>query len=107
MSFTITTHPTADSTTVRITGEVDLECAHELRAVLRSLEGDVVLDCSELSFIDTTGFSVLLGAHRRFEAEGDRLALVGVSQAVFRTMQVTGLDGVLIVEAPEGTESPK
>ena len=84
---------------------MDLECAHELRALLRSLTGDVVLDCSELSFIDTTGFSVLLGAHRRFEAEGDRLQLVGVSQAVRRTMQVTGLDGVLNVETPEAPQS--
>ena len=105
MSFTITTQPTVPSTTIRIVGEVDLACAHQLRAAVRGLKGDAVLDCSELSFIDSTGLSVLLGAHRRFEAEGHRLQLIGVSPAVHRTLHVAGLDRVLIVEAPEKTES--
>ena len=96
MSLTITTRPTVHSTTIRIAGEVDLACAHKLRSVLRGLNGDAVLDCSELSFIDSTGLSVLLGAHRRFEAEGHRLRLVGVTQAVHRTLHVAGLDHVLV-----------
>src|SRR5258706_10631574 len=105
MSFTVTTQPAAHLTTIRLAGELDLACAHELREALRGLEGDAVLDCSELSFVDSTGLSVLLGAHRRFEAEGDRLRLVGVSQRVRRTLHVAGLDHVLIVEAAESTES--
>jgi anti-anti-sigma factor len=105
MSFTITTQPTVHSTTVRVAGEVDLACAHRLRAALRGLTGDAVLDCSELSFIDSTGLSVLLGAHRRFEAEGRRLRLVGVSPAVHRTLHVAGLDRVLLVEVAEQTVS--
>src|SRR5258708_21536025 len=99
MSFTITMHPTVDSTTIRIAGELDLACAQELREALRGLKGDAVLDCSELSFVDSTGLIVLCGAHRRFEAEGDRLRLVGVSQRVRRTLHVAGLDHVLILEA--------
>jgi anti-sigma B factor antagonist len=105
MTFTLTAQPTVHSATIRIAGEVDLACAHQLRAALRSLNGDAVLDCSELSFIDSTGMSVLLGAHRRFEAEGHRLRLVGVSQAVHRTLRVAGLDRVFIIEAAETTES--
>ena len=104
MSLTITTRPTVHSTTIRIAGEVDLACAHKLRSVLRGLTGDAVLDCSELSFIDSTGLSVLLGAHRRFEAEGHRLRLIGVTQAAHRTLRVAGLDRVLLVEAAERTE---
>jgi anti-sigma B factor antagonist len=98
MSFTITTRRTVQSTSIRIAGEVDLECAHQLRAVLQGLEGDASLDCSELSFMDSTGMSVLLGAHRRFEAEGHHLRLVGVSHTVQRTLRIGGLDRVLIVE---------
>jgi anti-sigma B factor antagonist len=104
MSFAITTQPAARSTTVRIAGELDLECAHELRAVLHGLEGDAALDCLELSFMDSTGMSVLLGAHRRLEAEGHHLRLVSVSRAVQRALHMGGLDGVLTVEAAERTE---
>src|SRR4051812_35795904 len=92
MSFTVTTRRTVDSTTIRITGEVDLECAHELRAVLHGVEGDAELDREELSFLDSTGMSVLLAAHRRFEAERRRLRLVGVSEAVQRALRIGGLD---------------
>ena len=105
MSFTVTTQPAAHLTTIRLAGELDLACAHELREALRGIDGDAVLDCSELSFIDSTGLSVLLGGHRRFEAEGNRLQLVGVTQAVHRTLQVAGIDQVLILEAAERTES--
>ena len=105
MSFTMTTQPTVDSTTIRIAGEVDLECAHKLRSLLRDLEGDATLDCLELSFMDSTGMSVLLGAHRRFEAEGHHLRLVGLSRAVQRALRIGGLDHVLIIEPAERTES--
>jgi anti-sigma B factor antagonist len=101
----VVAHAGSRMTTIRIAGEVDLACAHQLRAALRGLTGDAVLDCSELSFIDSTRLSVVLGAHRRFEAEGHCLQLVDVSQAVHRTLRVAGLDRVLLVEAAEQTES--
>jgi len=87
----------ADPTT-RLDGELDLASAHELRAVLRDVGGDTTIDCSGLTFIDSSGISVLLGAHRRLEAEGHTLRLVGMLRTVRRSFELAGLDQVLVLD---------
>ena len=84
--------------TIRLEGDLDLASAHELRAVLRDVGGDTTVDCSCLTFIDSSGISVLLGAHRRLEAEGHTLRLVGMSPTVRRPVELAGLDKVLVLD---------
>jgi anti-sigma B factor antagonist len=84
--------------TIKLVGELEIASAHELRAVLRDVVGDVTLDLAELTFLDSSGMSVLLGAHRRFEAEARTLRLVGMSPPVRRAVELAGLDNVLVVD---------
>jgi anti-anti-sigma factor len=95
--FTITIEDGAEPT-IRLAGELDLASAYRLRGVLRDVGGDMTLDLSELTFLDSSGMSVLLGAHRRFEAEGHTLRLVGMSSSVRRAVHLAGLDEVLVLE---------
>ena len=44
-------------------GELDMETAPELDHAFASLSGDVVVDCSRLRFIDTSGFYALDRGH--------------------------------------------
>jgi|SRR5438270_4304991 len=87
-----------DPTTIRLDGELELASAHELRAVLRDVASDTTVDCSGLTFIDSSGISVLLGAHRRLEAEGHTLRLVGMSPTVRRAVELAGLDKVFVLD---------
>ena len=60
----IKAHREGDSITIALSGEMDLSTVGELDAAIRSAEdadvGQIVVDMTELSFVDSTGLSVLL-----------------------------------------------
>lgn len=81
---------------VRLTGELDLVYADEVRATLTSVVGQtVIVDLAGLEFIDSSGLSALLTARRRVASGGDRLVLLGARGAALRAFEVAGLDDVL------------
>jgi anti-sigma B factor antagonist len=86
---------------VALGGELDLAGAGEMRARLRAAceesDGRVILDLSELQFIDSTGLSILVEYHERARVAGGRLVLVAPRAAVVRILRITGLDGALKV----------
>jgi len=91
---------------VEIGGEIDLHVAPQLRgALLRVGEGDsprVVVDLSEVSFLDSTGIGVLVGALKRVREKGGALAFCGVQARVRRVFEITGLmDALPIFESRE------
>jgi anti-sigma B factor antagonist len=52
----------------------------------------LVIDLSEVEFIDSTGLSVLLNGLRRVTQANGRLALVCANPTVLRLFQITSLD---------------
>jgi anti-anti-sigma factor len=63
---------------VRVIGEVDLQTAPMLEeALLREVEigSEVLLDPSEVSFIDSAGLHAIIAAAQRAKSNGGRLAL--------------------------------
>ncbi|MTE17783.1 anti-sigma factor antagonist [Streptomyces sp. TRM43335] len=82
-----------------VTGEFDHHSAHRLTDTLRpALETGVttvLLDLSGVSFLDSTGVTRLLRAHRDVRAVGGRLALIAPSRPVRRMLSITGVDQVL------------
>lgn len=87
----------ADTRVVSVTGDVDLFTAPELRQRLFAAVGRgtrrVVVDLSEVTFIDSAGLGVLIGAHRRLEPRGG-LIVVCDHDWIVKTFRITGLDGV-------------
>lgn len=88
---------------VAVCGELDSYAAPRLRGALMSatLKCDVVIDASELSFIDSSGLGVLVGARRHLAERGHTLAIHNVPPPIFRVMEITGLVDLLTVE-PDG-----
>ena len=85
-----------DVPVVRLIGEVDLATAPGLRDTLAEVPAGsaiVVVDLSEVTFLDSSGLSVLVSAWKRLsEAEGDgSLRLVVNRPAIQRVLDVTGL----------------
>lgn len=80
---------------VAVRGELDLAGAAEMRARLRRAceenEGRVILDLSELMFVDSTGLSILVEYHAKTRSAGGRLILVAPRPAVVRVLDITGL----------------
>jgi len=69
-----------ESVTVVVTGEIDVSTAGELDAAIREVEktevSRIVVDLSDLSFIDSTALEVLLRASIRHRQDGKRLSFV-------------------------------
>jgi anti-sigma B factor antagonist len=83
-------------------GEIDLATSPRLRETVEAeLERGVplVLDLSEVTFLDSSGIRVLLGCAARAQAGGTRFTVIP-SDAVGRTLELCGItDAVLLVAA--------
>jgi anti-sigma B factor antagonist len=55
-------------------GDVDVASAgrlhSDLDAAIAANEGTLVVDCSELTFIDAAGVNILIAAHRKLQRDG-------------------------------------
>ncbi|MFI9262472.1 STAS domain-containing protein [Streptomyces sioyaensis] len=89
------------SAVVTVAGELDHHTADLLRESLEGCVDDgyarLVVDCSPLEFMDSTGLNVLLGARLKAEAEGGAVHLVGMQPVVARVFEITGAEAVFTV----------
>jgi anti-anti-sigma factor len=85
--------------TVTLRGELDLASVGALQERLTAVEQGapslIVLDLSELSFIDSSGLRVLLLADGRARESGRELVLTQSSDAVQRVFEMTGTRDLL------------
>jgi anti-anti-sigma factor len=64
---------------VAVGGEIDLATAHALDAALAEVCGEVDVDCTEVSFIGTTGFSSLDRGYAAALARGGTFEVFGMT----------------------------
>jgi anti-sigma B factor antagonist len=87
--------PVSQGVRVRIMGELDLATAPELDRLLDGLADDrhdrVLLDLSDVKFMDSTGLASIVRAHRSADANGHRVALRRGSPQVQRLFEITGM----------------
>ncbi|MER6977689.1 STAS domain-containing protein [Streptomyces carpinensis] len=85
----------------RVTGEMDYRTAATFRAQFNELirQGDrpIVLDLTSVSFCDSAGLGVLLGARRQAATNETMLALACVPLPLRQILEMTGADQVLPV----------
>ena len=78
-----------------VSGEVDASCSAELGtqldAALAEHPGHVVLDLQDVSFIDSTGISALIGTQRRLNRSRRRVGLVCGQGTVCDALRGVGL----------------
>jgi anti-anti-sigma factor len=79
---------------------LDVESVPAFKTELAPLLNDlsiqvIVVDCRELTFIDSYGLRALLSTQRNLESEGRRLRVANLSPSIRRTFDVTGVTGVL------------
>ena len=80
---------------VVLEARLDAAGADSLRTVLLErieLDGDIILDASEVSLIDTPAVHVLLGAARSCDARGKAMKLDRPSEPFLEAFQILGLD---------------
>src|SRR3712207_977725 len=98
--FAVATVREGGAIVVCVSGDVDLGTAPDfekelVRSVEQGLREPLVIDLSEVSFIDSTGLNALVRALERQRLVGSSLALVSGDSRVAMMLEVTRLDRVL------------
>ncbi len=88
---------------VALAGDLDLGSAPRLERELQQIEGiqpggRVLIDLRGLSFMDSTGLSLIIKAQQAAERNGQRLALRRGPHQVQRLFELTGVLDVLAFE---------
>ena len=100
--LTIEVRPSAGSLTLALMGELDLSSAPTLRACLEQLDPgveEIVVDLTDVSFMDSTGLALLVSTEHTLTTRGGRLTVRRPSGAVRRVLMVSGVDQLVSVEA--------
>ena|SRR5687767_12089255 len=96
--LTVTAEDTGTAHVVVVAGELDMATVPELAPILKPLNGEVRLECTDLSFIDSRGISLFVDTHRRLAERGGRLVLVNLAPNCRRVIEIMKLDDLLMLE---------
>jgi anti-sigma B factor antagonist len=81
---------------IQVSGEIDMATVQPLDQLLTAATSDgarhVVVDLSQVAFLDSNGIQLLVLADRRMQRRDGRLEIVVRDPHMFRVFVVTGLD---------------
>lgn len=99
MDLQFSTRQVGERAVVEVIGEVDLDTAPQLGeqalSALNDISRHLVVDLSQVGFMDSTGLKVLLATQRRATLADGSFVLVGATRPVRRILELTGLDQAL------------
>ena len=91
--------PEVETCLVRVSGELDMIGApaleRELHRLLSQRLQTVILDLTDVEFIDSLGLACLIKVTRRSREDGDRLRMIKPRGHVADVLHTTGIDDVL------------
>lgn len=91
-----------ETTIVALSGEIDLDSSPKVRTVLLQSVGArraVLVDMSAVSYIDSSGVASLVEAYQSARRGKTPFALVAVSAAAMRVLELARLDRVFAIHA--------
>ncbi len=95
--------------TVHLVGELDVSSADVLRQALCRLYHDgassLVLDLSELAFVDSTGLSEFVIALKHCRGRGGDVVLRSPTPSATRVLNISGLDQVFTIVFASGASA--
>ena len=83
--------------TASLSGEIDHHCAKEEReeidSMLFKMKPEIlVLDFSEVKFMDSSGIGLIIGRSEVAEGIGCRVQVSGLSRALLRLVRLSGIE---------------
>ncbi|MGI6152819.1 MAG: STAS domain-containing protein [Christensenellaceae bacterium] len=88
--------------TVFVRGEVDVsnvgEFKKEMEENILEYQPNIVLNCEDLAYIDSTGLGVLVSALKKAQGYGKSIKIVSLKPHLNKIFELTGLDGIFEIE---------
>ncbi len=98
VDLSITRADHGDRTVVHLGGEIDVYTAplvrEKLDEQLTAGRTDLVVDLTDVTFLDSTGLGVLVGRLKLTRTMGGSMRIVGTDDRVLKVFSITGLDKV-------------
>jgi anti-sigma B factor antagonist len=83
---------------IDLDGEIDVYTVPRFKECLSKIieEGHrkILVNLTQVGYMDSSGFGALLGATKRLRPEGGKLGLVGCNQVISRMLKITRLNTI-------------
>lgn len=91
---------------VRLSGDLDATSSRNLKRTLetqieQNRPSAVVIDCTGLNYIDSTGLGVLVSAMKKVHEHGGKIHITHLKPYLQKIFRVTGLTGIFLIEETE------
>jgi anti-sigma B factor antagonist len=87
------------SVVVALSGEIDVAAAPTVREQLEQVATDrpLIVDLTQVTFIDSTALGVLIGAHKQCDSRGTPMRLVVSEPRILKVFEITGLTDLFTI----------
>lgn len=94
---------TGDVLTAYLKGELDHHSAREMRlsldnAIELNMPQLLILDFSDISFMDSSGIGLVMGRYRSLLKTGAALHITGASPQIYKMMKLAGIEKLAKLE---------
>lgn len=94
---------TGEVLTVYLQGEIDHHSARGMReeidkAIDFYMPSLLILDYSEVSFMDSSGIGLVMGRFKNLSKNGAKLSLLNLNDNVYKIMKLAGIDRLAEIE---------
>lgn len=107
MEFSCTAARSAGRTVLTLAGDLDLAAHPRFQAGLDQLwdaSTDLVIECSQVAFLDSMGLRVFVHAMQRAADNGRLITLAAPSAPVLRVLELAGVESLFPIEPIAGAE---
>ena len=78
---------------LRLSGPLTISTLYEFQTIVRTASAaDLVLELTQVPYMDSAGVGALVGAYVRHQKDGHTLTLAGVNERVRNTLKVTRVE---------------
>ena len=78
--------------TLKLIGPLTISTLFEFQNLVRASAGSLLVDMTQVPYIDSAGVGALVGAYVRHNKDGHTLTLAGVNERVRNTLKVTQVE---------------
>ena len=100
--FEVLKNSVGDDTKMVLSGEIDIYTSqslkNELNEVIKFCKGDLFIDCKELTYIDSTGLGILVGALKEIRKDNKDIYICNLKDNIKKLFLITGLDKLFKIE---------
>lgn len=91
-----------DKVKVVLAGEVDIYTSQELKEklykIVEDYREDLLIDCKDLNYIDSTGLGIFVGALKKVKQYEKKIVLTNLKENIKKLFIITGLDKIFVIE---------